>query len=511
MKKRKERQIAAACLYGGSRRVKMLPWREGSLIVVGDAMVADERQKLLRMIPAVDSLVGDEGLSARSGVVGREVVVNALRDAMDAAREAITAGRIDGADAGRLREIVLADAASRLDAAARPHYRRAVNATGIILHTGLGRAVLPERALARIGRELGGYSVLQLDLEHGERSKRDGRIEELLMALTGAEAATLVNNNAAATLLVLNTIGAGKEIIVSRGQLVEIGGAFRLPDVMAASGAKMVEVGTTNRTHPHDYENAVTEETAAILRVHPSNYRIEGFSSEVPLDALVKIAHDAGLPLIDDVGAGALLDFSRFGFAKEPTLPESVAAGADIITSSADKLIGASQGGVILGRKELVERVRKNPLWRAMRVGKLTLSAAEATLSLFLDEKLATSEIPTIRMVMRGVDSIAREARRIARAIEKTGVAAEVSLVKGFSQMGSGSLPGQNLPTRLVAVKPTAISVEELGVRLRKGEPPVFTRIRDDMLLVDPRTLLPGDAKIVAEAVGAALSTEATA
>ena len=511
MKKRKERQIAAACLYGGSRRVKMLPWREGSLIVVGDAMVADERQKLLRMIPAVDSLVGDEGLSARSGVVGREVVVNALRDAMDAAREAITAGRIDGADAGRLREIVLADAASRLDAAARPHYRRAVNATGIILHTGLGRAVLPERALARIGRELGGYSVLQLDVEHGERSKRDGRIEELLMALTGAEAATLVNNNAAATLLVLNTIGAGREIIVSRGQLVEIGGAFRLPDVMAASGAKMVEVGTTNRTHPHDYENAVTEETAAILRVHPSNYRIEGFSSEVPLDALVKIAHDAGLPLIDDIGAGALVDFSRFGFAKEPTLPESVAAGADIITSSADKLIGASQGGVILGRKELVERVRKNPLWRAMRVGKLTLSAAEATLSLFLDEKLATSEIPTIRMVMRGVDSIAREARRIARAIEKTGVAAEVSLVKGFSQMGSGSLPGQNLPTRLVAVKPTAISVEELGARLRKGEPPVFTRIRDDMLLVDPRTLLPGDAKIVAEAVGAALSTEATA
>lgn len=473
--------------------------------------MADERKTLLRMIPAVDSLLGDEGLTARAARVGREVVVKALRDAMDAAREKIVDGRLDGADAESLREIVLADADARLDAAARPHYRRAVNATGIILHTGLGRAVLPERALAQIGEELRGYSVLQLDVERGERAKRDGRIEELLTGLTGAEAATIVNNNAAATLLVLNTIGAGKEIIVSRGQLVEIGGAFRLPDVMAASGAKMVEVGTTNRTHPHDYENAVTEETAAILRVHPSNYRIEGFSSEVPLETLVKIAHDRGLYLIDDVGAGALVDLSRFGFAKEPTLPESVAAGADIITSSADKLIGACQGGIILGREELVDRVRKNPLWRTVRVGKLTLAAAEATLSLFLDEKLAMGEIPTLRMVMRDVDSIAREARRVARALKKEDVPAEVSLIKGFSQMGSGSLPGQNLPTRLVAVRPAAIGVDELGARLRKGEPPVFTRIRDDMLLIDPRTLLPGEAKVVAEAVVAAMSPEAKA
>jgi len=473
-------------------------------------MAKDDGKELLRAIPAVDSLLDDETVAARVHSSGREVVVKALREAADAARDAIRKGRFDGG-AADLRRVILADAAARLAAAARPHYRRAVNATGIILHTGLGRAVLAERALSQIGEHLRGYSVLQLDIEHGARCKRDARIEELLTRLTGAEAATLVNNNAAATLLVLNTVGAGKEVIVSRGQLVEIGGAFRLPDVMAASGARMVEVGTTNRTHPRDYENAITEETAAILRVHPSNYRIEGFSLEVPLATLVEIARRRNVVLIDDVGAGALVDFSRFGFEKEPTLPESVAAGADIITSSADKLIGASQGGVILGKARLIDRVRKNPLWRAVRVGKITLAAAEATLSLFLDERLAMDEVPTLRMVMRGVDSIAREARRIARALKRGGVPAEVSVIKGFSQMGSGSLPGQNLPTRLVSVRPEGISVNELGARLRRHEPPVFTRISEGLLLVDPRTLQSGEAKIAAAAISAALSPEAGA
>ncbi len=467
--------------------------------------MSEEIERLLRSIPGVDSLLKEEAVAGRVSSSGREVVVKALRKAAETVRQAIREGRLEGAGAEGMREALVDDALSRLDAATRPHYRRAINATGIILHTGLGRAVLSERAISRISEHLRGYSLLQVETASGARSKRDGRIEELLVELTGAEAATLVNNNAAATLLVLNSIGAGKEVIVSRGQLVEIGGAFRLPDVMAASGAEMVEVGTTNRTHPHDYENAITESTAAILRVHPSNYRIEGFASEVSLEVLVRIAHDRGVFVIDDVGAGALIDFSRFGFEKEPTLVESVAAGADIITASADKLIGASQGGVILGRRELIERVRKNPLWRAMRVGKLTLSAAEATLSLFLDERLAISEVPTLRMVMRDSGSIAREARRIARALKSAGVPGVVSTFKGSSQMGSGSLPGQDLPTRLVGIRPDGISVEELGELLRKAEPPVFTRISEGRVLVDPRTLLAGEDKLVISAIAAAM------
>ena len=281
-----------------------------------------------------------------------------------------------------LRQTILADARQRVQSAVGPHYRKVINATGIILHTALGRAVLPAKALRQIEAELSGYSLLQADIATGERSKRDGRIEELLQQLTGAEAATVVNNNAAATSIVLNTVARGREVIVSRGQLVEIGGSFRLPDVMAASGAKLVEVGTTNKTHARDYEKAITPNTAAILRVHPSNYKISGFTAEVPLAELVRIGHAHGLVVIDDVGAGPLVDFSRFGFDKEPTLQESVQAGADLITASADKLIGASQGGIILGRADLIQAIRKNPLARIVRVGKLTLAALEATLSL---------------------------------------------------------------------------------------------------------------------------------
>ena len=283
----------------------------------------------------------------------RAVVVEALRAATAAARQSLQSEHAPSLDADALRELILADAQGRVHAALGPHYRKAINATGIILHTGLGRAVLPARALRQINEELSGYSVLQIDAASGARSRRDGRIEELLRQLTGAEAATVVNNNAAATAIVLNTVAAGKEVIVSRGQLVEIGGSFRLPDVMAAAGARMIEVGTTNKTHLRDYQEAVTADTAAILRVHPSNYKIVGFTAEVPLEELVGLGRARGLTVVDDVGAGALIDFSRFGFEKEPTLRESVAAGADLVTSSADKMIGGPQGGIILGKASL--------------------------------------------------------------------------------------------------------------------------------------------------------------
>ncbi|MHC4400782.1 MAG: L-seryl-tRNA(Sec) selenium transferase [Planctomycetota bacterium] len=467
--------------------------------------MASARQELLRRLPAVDVLLDDAEFGQSTSGVPRRIVVDSIREALDAARNRLLSEPTEEADEDALRQAVLADADRRVHAAMGPHYRKVINATGIILHTALGRAVLPASAVRQITEELSGYSLLQADVGSGQRSTRDGRIEWLLKRLTGAEAATVVNNNAAATMIVLNSVAAGKEVIVSRGQLVEIGGSFRLPEVMEASGAKLVEVGTTNKTHLRDYQRAITEHTGAILRVHPSNYRISGFTSEVPLEEMVQIAHAHGLPLIDDVGAGPLVGFSRFGFEEEPTLPESVRAGSDLITASADKLIGASQGGIILGRADLIRAVRKNPLARIVRVDKLTLAALEATLVLFLDEAAALAEVPTLRMLCRKLEELAEQAERIARAVEGRIRGAAVATAEGSSQMGSGSLPTQNVPTRLVTIAPKAIHPGELAARLRLRRPAVFARVHKGQVLFDPRTLLEGDEEPLVEAIVAAL------
>ncbi|MBL7140639.1 MAG: L-seryl-tRNA(Sec) selenium transferase [Planctomycetes bacterium] len=466
---------------------------------------------VLRKIPAVDRLLEALEAAGEATAAPRALVVDAVRSAVEAARDRLRADPDAEASEDALRDAILADARARLHGLARPYFRKVINATGIILHTALGRAVLARQAVDQIARELSGYSLLQADPETGRRSRRDQRIEDLLRRLTGAEAATVVNNNAAATMIVLNTVAAGREVIVSRGQLVEIGGSFRLPEMMAASGARMVEVGTTNKTHPRDYENAVTGETAAILRVHPSNYKIYGFTSEVPLETLREIADRHGLALIDDLGAGPLIDLSKYGFPKEPTLAESVQAGADLATSSADKLIGASQGGIILGRKKWVDAVRKSPLARVLRVGKLTLAALEATLALFLDEPTALREVPTNRMLLRDLASLDAQATRLAEALRgRAGDAADVEVVDGFSQLGSGSLPTHDIPTRVAAVAPRAMTVDDLARRLRLGEPPVFARIQNDRVLLDPRTLQDGEEDVLIEAVVRALAPEAT-
>jgi len=456
---------------------------------------------LLKKLPAVDTLLKEPDLDSSAAELGRTVVVDSIRRAIEEVRELILAEALAETDEDAIRRKIIAGAGQRLKAISRPHYRKVVNATGIILHTALGRAVLSAQALRQIQDELSGYSLLQTDTETGKRSKREGCIERLLQQLTGTEAATVVNNNAAATSIVLNTVADGREVIVSRGQLVEIGGSFRLPDVMAFSGAKLVEVGATNKTHPHDYLNAITENTAAILRVHPSNYKIQGFASEVSLDELVEIAHAHGLVMVDDVGAGALVDFSQFGFEPEPTLRESIARGADIVTSSADKLIGASQGGIILGRTKLIEAVRKNQFARIVRVGKLTLAALEATLKLFLDESIALRELPTLQMLRRDSSEIDKQAEGMVMELKKRVSDAAVTTICGFSQLGSGSLPGQNLPTTLVALRPEQISAESLAQQLRRFGTPIFSRIQNDQVLIDPRTLLSGDDKIVVEAL----------
>ncbi len=354
---------------------------------------------------------------------------------------------------------------------------------------------------------MSGYSLLQMDLETGKRSPRDARIEWLLQKLTGAEAATVVNNNAAATVLVLNTIAAGKDVIVSRGHLVEIGGSFRLPEVMAASGARLVEVGTTNKTHLRDYQNAITDQTGAILRVHPSNYKIIGFSSEVPLDELVKLAHEHHIPVIDDVGAGALIDFSRFGFEYEPTLPDSLRTGADIVTSSGDKLIGAAQSGIILGRSDLIRAVRKNPWSRILRVDKVTLVVLEATLTAFLDETLALRDVPILAMLMRKPEELGQQAQRMAQTL-KSRCDADIDIMPGYSQMGSGSLPTQNLATTLVVVVPRRTSAQKLSRSLRLLPVPIIARIQEEKILLDPRTLRDNDEKIIIDALSGLLPKE---
>lgn len=465
-------------------------------------------ESLLRRIPSVDVLVREAEAADWARDVPRAILTGAIRETLDEVRGLLTRGACGTMAEDRLHPFIVDRIRGSVRSAMGPHFRKVVNAAGIILHTGLGRAVLPRRAIEHLREHLGGYSLLQVDTAAGKRSQRDARIEWLLRQLTGAEAATVVNNNAAATMLVLNAVGRGREIIVSRGQLVEIGGSFRLPEVFEASGARLVEVGTTNKTHLRDYERAITEDTAAILRVHPSNYKIMGFSSEVPLKELAELAHSRNLPVIDDVGAGAIVDFARFGFQDQPTLPDSIRDGADLTTSSTDKLIGGPQGGIILGRRDLVAAIRKNPLARILRVDKLTLAVLETTLTLLLDEATALREIPTLAMLMRPLEDLGAQAERIAAAVRKLAPKAGIEVVDGSSQMGSGSLPTQNIPTRLVSIDPPGGSAEQLAARLRCGEPPVFTRIQKDRVLMDPRTLQDGDEALLVEALGAVLRRE---
>ena len=454
-----------------------------------------------RQLPSIEALLERYAGNPQASYLSRSYLAAILRNVVSELRSELTRDGGGEDSIGAKLEIRVEKAIS---AAVSPFYRRAINATGIILHTGLGRAVLPEVAVDQIAAELRGYSILQQDAETGERSRRDAGVERLLKLLTGAEAATVVNNNAAATLMALSVVAKGREVIVSRGQLIEIGGSFRLPDVMAASGAQMVEVGTTNKTHLRDYQAAISERTGAIIRVHPSNYRIHGFTKEVSSAELVELARPLGIPVIDDLGAGALVDFSRFGFDKEPTIQESVAIGADLVVSSADKLIGGPQGGLILGKTKWVERVRKDPFARIVRVDKMTLAALEATLRLFLDEPRAMAGVPTLAMLRKTPEELEAAALRIYSGLD-CGLACELRVETEIGFMGGGSLPEQELPTRLVAIRPKRIGADDLARRLRLGTPAIFTRIQQDAVLIDPRTLLGGEEGEIVAALGALL------
>ena len=468
----------------------------------------DLKKEILRKLPSVDELMNTGEVKQWVKKCNRDMVVNAARAALSELR-----AEIINNETSHLNEKDLSVAevgrrvASCLQRKITPSLRRAVNATGIILHTGLGRAIVPQEAIDAVNDVLKGYCTLAADIETGRREHRDIHLNDLLCELTGAEAATVVNNNAAATMLILNTLAKGKEVIVSRGQLIEIGGSFRMPDVMETSGAILREVGTTNKTHLKDYANAINENTGAILRVHQSNYRIVGFAEESSVEELVKLAKEHNLAVIDDLGSGALVDFRAFGVGAEPMVQDSIKAGVEVACFSGDKLIGGPQSGVIIGKVGTIEKIRKNPLARAFRIGKMTIAAMEATLRLFLNREKLNQEHPCFRMFSLTLEELERRAQVVASALDRLPVdEADISVVDGTSQVGSGSLPTETISTKLLSVKPTRLSTETLVGKLRYNNPPIFARVHKEAVLFDFRTIQPDEDVVVQKALEKILS-----
>ena len=466
-------------------------------------MSPDPKQELLRQIPSITELLKSDTVADWLKQQPPPLVTDCLRRAVGVLRRQIQED--SGGRCGPRHvtvEFVLARAADLLKRATTPHVRAALNATGIILHTGLGRAVFPARVVDSILPELKGYATLAVDPETGERAERDELIEYILTELTGAEAATVVNNNAAATLIVLAALAAPREVIVSRGQLIEIGGSFRLPEVMAQSGARLVEVGATNRTHLKDYRHAITDHTAAIMRVHPSNYRVVGFTSEVGLAELAELAHSRGLILIDDLGAGAFVDLAPFGLPHEPTVRESIAAGADVALFSGDKLIGASQAGVIVGRKVCIDRIRQHPLMRAVRVDKTCVMVLERTLQMFRQPELLQREHPTYRMIATPVEELHARAEKLVKAIAKAAPQVTTEISASTAYLGSGSLPTKAIPSVQVTVAVPGLNATGLAHRLRTDDACVFGRIEHEAVHLDMRTVTDEELPAIAAALG---------
>ena len=447
----------------------------------------DDRSALYKQLPKVDRLIKDERLKPLFDRHPRTMVVEAIRTHLEALRRSLSGkGPLPSLEYGDVVDSFVGWAQSALER----NLVRAINGTGIVLHTGLGRAPIPPTARLALMEVMDRYCTLQIDRETGKRGDRNAPVEELFRQITGAESALVVNNNAAATLLILNTLAGGKEVIISRGELVEIGGSFRIPDVLRRSGATMVEVGTTNRTHLKDYQGAIQSQTGLILRVHPSNYRIVGFTHRVPLEDLAALAHEKGILVADDLGSGALVDLSRWGLPKEPMVQESLRAGADVVCFSGDKLLGGPQCGIILGRKELVDRMKKNPLTRALRVDKMTFAVLEATLRLFLDEAALLENHPVLSMLTEPLERIRKRCLLLVRKLKSVvGSRGRVDAVEDFSETGSGSLAAQPLPTWAVSVSLHGLSNEDLAKTLRLSHPPVFGRIQEDRFILDCRTI----------------------
>ncbi|MCF6155312.1 MAG: L-seryl-tRNA(Sec) selenium transferase [Candidatus Brocadia sp.] len=485
------------------------------------------QKDILRSIPSVNELLGSPEMSKLTVIYPRQLVVDAIRAVLEDIRQSLTDKKgisqfditqksppYEGGEIGVVKSRVEAQA---VDLSPQGLYylvqqslqqkfcgiEHAINATGIILHTGLGRAPLADEAAKQIQNILKSFCTLEIEKLSGRRGIRYHHIEQLVSMITGAEAALVVNNNAAAVLLALDTLARGKEVIISRSQLVEIGGSFRMPDVMSKGGAILVEVGTTNKTYLDDYRNAITEHTGLILKVHQSNFKIVGFTETVDLKDLVSLGQTHSIPVMYDLGSGALIDLGKFGLPHEPTVQESIKTGVDIVTVSTDKIMGGPQGGIIAGKKKWVDLLKKNPLTRALRVGKLTIAALEATLRLYLDEGLAIQKIPVLQMILTPLEAIEERCKRLINTMTPEAKACmHITIIDGFSEMGGGSLPGEGIPTKLISLHSEKINADELAARLRGNTPPIFARIEQDRVLLDMRTVYDDAVDTIAVALG---------
>lgn len=462
---------------------------------------------LYRSIPKVDVLLENQAIQEMIERYSRDSVMEAIRAEMDNLRAFI--GGCDEEDKAQEQiALLISHIEDAVEKMHTPNMKKVINGTGTILHTNLGRAPISREHMKKAFDIVTGYSNLEYNLEEGRRGERYSHFEKLLCKITGAEAAMAVNNNASSVLLILSSLAKGGEVIVSRGELIEIGGKFRIPDVMTQSGATLVEVGTTNKTHVSDYEENITEETKALLKVHTSNYKIVGFTESVGIDELMPIAKEHGIPVIEDLGSGVLIDLSKYGLTYEPTVQESVAKGADVVCFSGDKLFGGPQAGIIVGKKKYIDMMKRNQLTRALRIDKFTAAALELVLQEYLSEEQAVQHIPVLRMITEPLDEVARRARSLARTIRSTDIPAKVDVVSCESQIGGGSLPMERIPSMAVAIRPKHESVAALEDQMRHLTVPMIPRTVNDTIMLDVRTVETEDFKLIAAGLQELLGQE---
>ncbi|GBE40550.1 L-seryl-tRNA(Sec) selenium transferase [bacterium BMS3Bbin09] len=463
-----------------------------------------KNKEKLANLPSVDEYLKSSYGQKWLEIYNRKIVLRAIRETIDARRKEI----LDSNDPEVSIEALSGDIESAIRRLSAYKLKPLINATGIVIHTNLGRSALSDRAINNVTAIAAGYSNLEYEIAKGKRGKRYSHLKDVLIEITGAEDAVVVNNNAAAVLICLDTFARGKEVIVSRGELVEIGGSFRIPDVMESSGAILREVGTTNKTHLMDYENALCGNTAMLLKVHQSNYKIIGFTEEVSIEDLSKLGREFKIPLVADVGSGSIINLEKYGIHGEPTVMDVIKAGADLVTFSGDKLLGGPQAGIIIGKKDLIQKIQKNPMLRAMRIDKMTFAALEATFMQYLDEEKAVRDIPTVRMLTESGEAIKKRANKILSALKKSvSEQARLDVIPDQSRAGGGSLPETDFPTFSVSIKPLNIKLNMLEKRLRLGEPPVIARIKEDSILIDARTIEDREIKTLVNCIAAAINS----
>lgn len=462
-----------------------------------------QKKNLFRLIPKVDEILEYDKIKELLEHMPRKLVVDSIREEIDSLRKDIMENKVDEEEVNRRIKILVDLVIERSNKKASYKLKRVVNATGVILHTNLGRALINKEVMENVVDIASNYSNLEFDIEKGERGSRYSHLKEILVEITGAEDAMVVNNNAAAVLLVLSTMAKGREVIVSRGELIEIGGSFRIPDVMEQSGATLKAVGTTNKTHLYDYENAINENTAALMKVHTSNYRVLGFTSSVSTEELYTLKEKYDIPLIEDLGSGVLVDLSQFGLEYEPTVQDSIKRGVDIVTFSGDKLLGGPQAGIIVGKKKYIDEMKKNPLTRAFRVDKFCIAALEATLRLYLDQRVALEKIPTLKMLSMTLDELEGKAKRLHGELTNRikNENCSFQIVDSYSEVGGGSLPLEKLPTKCIMISLKGLSTAEFEKALREYDIPIITRIYKDNIFMDLRTVREDEFHIIADGI----------